>query len=351
MNPPILGVNQWFHYQDYRGVERAIALMEDLGVRALRTGISWADYLRPGGKRWYDWQMKQLSGFDVLLSVWHTPPSIAEGGVCNGPPRRLQDYADFLDLVITDYGDCFSDLELWNEPNNRYKWDFTRFDPQWEKFGNMIRMAAYWARQRGKRTVLGGMIPIDHHWLSLVASYGALDDIDVVAIHGFPGMWWDDAPNWDWHHHWRGWDEKVRYLQPHIGDRRVWITETGLATCDVRTGRPSRHQLQVDALERAAAAPVDRVYWYALIDLDPDREAIEGFHVDENEYHLGLVTFCGQKKPAYARMKRLLAQRNARERPPQPRGTERRRMPSQNFTPSLGDHESGRVRRPGPGGR
>lgn len=29
------------------------------------------------------------------------------------------------------------------------------------------------------------------------------------------------------------------------------------------------------------------------------RLAIEGFHVDENEYHMGLVHWDGQRKPAY----------------------------------------------------
>ena len=309
MSQPILGLNQWFHYEDHAAVTRVVELMHDLGATALRTGISWADYYRPGGKRWYDWQMRQLAEFDVLLSVWHTPPSIAEGGVCNGPPRRLQDYADFLDLIITDYGDLFHDLELWNEPNNRYKWNFRRFDPDWSKFGEMIAMAAHWSRHRGKRTVLGGMIPVDPHWLDLMQRHGALRDIDVIAIHGFPGMWWDDAPNWDWYQRWHGWRDKVETIRPHANGRPIWVTETGLATCDVHTGGEERFQQQVEALERAAVAPVDRVYWYSVVDLDPAREAIEGFHVDENEYHLGLVTFDGRKKPAYHVMKQLLSAR------------------------------------------
>lgn len=86
--------------------------MAELDMKHLRTGISWADYFRPGGKAWYDWQMKQLraAGVEVLLSVWHTPPSLSENGACNGPPRRLRDYADFIDRVITDYGDAWRHL-------------------------------------------------------------------------------------------------------------------------------------------------------------------------------------------------------------------------------------------------
>src|SRR5690606_35647768 len=140
----------------------------------IRTGISWADYFRPKGRQWYDWQMAALSEFDVLLSLWHTPPSISEGNACASPPRRLQDYADFIDVIIRQYGSAFHALELWNEPNNRLKWDFETFDPHWEKFAEMITMAGYWAKECQKQTVLGGMIPVDHHWLELMNSYGVL---------------------------------------------------------------------------------------------------------------------------------------------------------------------------------
>jgi CDP-paratose 2-epimerase len=302
-----LGVCQWFHYRDYKGLDQAIETMNELGVRLLRTGVSWADYYRPGGKEWYDDQMKALADFDVLLSVWHTPPSISQGNSCNSPPKRLKDYADFIDLLITHYAGAFHHLELWNEPNNRLKWDFPDFDAQWKQFGEMIGYAAHWAKHRKQSTVLGGMIPVDHHWLNLMRAYGVLQYIDVVAIHAFPGMWWPGQPNWDWHSHWQGWDAKISYIAAHA-KRPIWITETGLATWDLSRHRPAKHDLQVQMLEEAAAAPADRVYWYSLIDLDPQREAIEGFHVDENEYHMGLVTFEGARKDAFYRFKELLAE-------------------------------------------
>lgn len=295
----MLGICQWFHYEDFEAVDRCVSLMQTLGVRHLRTGLSWADFHRPGGKAWYEWQMRELADFDVLLSIWHTPPSIAEGGVCAGPPRRLLDYADFVGQAIELYGDYFSHLELWNEPNNRYKWDFRRFDPQWSKFGRMIKSAAKAARLSNMPTVLGGMIPVDHHWLNLMESYGALEDIDIVAVHGFPHMWWPGRPNWDWHAHWNGWPQKIAYIQAHAGGRPIWITETGLATWDLNENRRARFELQAKSLEEAAEAPAGRTYWYCLRDLHPDREAIEGFHEDENEYHLGLVTYDGRKKPAF----------------------------------------------------
>lgn len=309
MKRPELGICQWFHHGDYERLAWSIALAKELGVRHLRTGVSWADFHRPDGPDWYEHQMEALADFEILLSVWHTPPSIAENGACSGPPRRLGEYAAFVEQVIELYGHRFDHLELWNEPNNRYKWDFARCDPEWSKFAAMIGPAASRARARGKTTVLGGMIPVDPGWLAGLRARGALGDVDVIAFHGFPGMWWSDAPDapcWERREHWRGWDDKVATLAPHVEGRPLWVTETGLATWDPAAQRPGRQLAQVARLEAAARAPVERVYWYCLVDLDPAREAIEGFHVDENEYHLGLVDAGGRRKPAWDRLRALL---------------------------------------------
>ena len=312
--PPLLrerlGVCQWFHFEDDAGLQHAVQRLHELGVRHLRTGISWADYFRPGGKAWSDRLMAALRGFHVLLSVWHTPPSISEGGTCASPPRRLRDYADFIDRLITDYhGNGFAELELWNEPNNRLKWNFAAHDPEWRKFGEMVGAAAYWARQRRVPTVLGGMIPVDPHWLGLMKRWGAFPHFDVIAIHAFPGMWWEGAPNWDWHRDWHGWAAKIDGIARHAEGRPIWVTETGVATVDWQSRAETKLDLQVKLLtEVARECPAGRIYWYSLIDLDPARESIEGFHVEENEYHMGLVRFDGRIKPAFETFRQLMEQ-------------------------------------------
>ncbi len=286
--------------------------LNELGIRHLRTGLSWADYHRPGGDRWYRWMLDTLheAGLEILLSIWHTPPSIAEGGSCSGPPRRLRDYADFIDRVIGRFGHTFQTLELWNEPNNRIKWNFKEFDPDWRKFGRMIHDAAYWARHQGVQTVLGGMIPVDHHWLGLMQQYGVLDYIDVVAIHAFPGMWEGDHYWWDWPDHWQGWDEKIAYIRAHAGDKPIWVTETGFANWCTQSDRPAGFQEQAERLRQAVAAPAERTYWYCLHDLDARFPCIEmtedGGRIDPREYHLGLTTAQGRRKQSFATLARLL---------------------------------------------
>lgn len=60
-----LGVCQWFHYCAHEDVDRAVRELRTLGVRHLRTGVSWADFHRPAGREWYDFPMNRLAEFEV----------------------------------------------------------------------------------------------------------------------------------------------------------------------------------------------------------------------------------------------------------------------------------------------
>lgn len=323
-----LGICQWFHYNDYGLLEKSIPLLHDLGVKNLHTGISWADYFRPQGKRWHTrlLQTLKMEGFDILASIWHTPPSISESGTSHSPPRDLKEYADFVDQVITCHGDCIDTIGIWNEPNCTYFWNQGE-DPGWRKFARMAVLAGNWARQRGKRTVLGGMAQLDMYWLGYMLDNDVFPHVDIVGSHGFPFMWEPHATGWDFESHWygfepvppeeQGWPYRIRKIEEMSG-KPVWITETGLATYDKASGQVTRHGLQCRILEQAAAAPCERVYWYTLLDLDPQRAAIEELHGtrrEEAEYHLGLVTHAGERKPAYWTMKRLLQVRDPRTMP------------------------------------
>src|SRR5215470_16101237 len=53
---PALGICQWFHFEDHR-LDDAVRWLCRLGVRHLRTGLSWSDSYRPGWEAWFDRQM------------------------------------------------------------------------------------------------------------------------------------------------------------------------------------------------------------------------------------------------------------------------------------------------------
>lgn len=305
------GLCQWFHFRDYRLLDATLATLRALGVRHLRTGLSWADYHRRGGVDWYDWQMQRLrtSGLEVLLSIWHTPPSISmdpKRGSASIPPARTRDYADFVDTVLDRYGDAFHALELWNEPNNPFKWN-RRFDPDYARYAELVIDAGHWARHRGMTTVLGGLTLLDFEFVDRMMDAGALNYVDCVGIHAFPHMWQPYASDWDYPSHWYGWEHRIREISARAGGRRIWVTETGLATVRQDTGA-CREELQRTMLHEALAAPAERIYWYSLFDLPSDRLAIEeinGAPREEAEYHMGLVRSRsgfdveGNEKPAF----------------------------------------------------
>lgn len=276
---PSVGIVQWFHLGEDEKVEKAITDLQELGVSHLRTAISWADLFRPEGKAWYDWLLPRLaSHFELLPCFTYTPPSMGIEEKVSSPPRNTKDYADTLDLLITDYGQYFDYIELWNEPNNKTEWDFT-LDMGWKKFADMIRKAAYWARHRGKKTVLGGMSPIDPSWLSLMGDLEVLEHIDVVGIHGFPDVF--DFT-------FEGWEENLRRVQDtlhrHQSKASIWISECGFSTWQ-------RNELkQVEEFSKLLSLPVDRVYWYSLFDLAAEKDTMDGFHLDEREYAFGIKT-------------------------------------------------------------
>lgn len=79
------GIMQWFHFED-PCPDDAVAWMKRLGIRRIRTDLSWADRFRPGARDWFDRQMEAPAAC-----------------FCKHPPRQWPDDAalallrDFLD--------------------------------------------------------------------------------------------------------------------------------------------------------------------------------------------------------------------------------------------------------------
>src|SRR5687768_14513396 len=71
---PDMGICQWFHFEDHR-LDEAVEWLRRLGVRHLRTGLSWADYLRPDSERWFDRMMAALEEFELTVTFCFTPES------------------------------------------------------------------------------------------------------------------------------------------------------------------------------------------------------------------------------------------------------------------------------------
>ncbi|MCQ8241704.1 NAD-dependent epimerase/dehydratase family protein [Rhizosaccharibacter radicis] len=275
-----VGIVEWFHPGEHARVTRCLERMRALGIRRLRTHVSWAEYVKQGGQDWYDWLLPTLSREVELLPCVHfTPPSLSRNGRTSGAPRVLKDYPDFIDHLIDRYAGHFDAVEIWNEPNNLLDWDWQE-DHDWLLFCEMAGAAAHWVRHRGLRAVLGGPCPTDLNWLRLMGERGVLATLDAVGLHGFPGTWDTEARSWQgWPALIRSVREVVREFNPSL---ELWITETGYSTWRRDEAEQVRRFLD------AAAQPVDRLYWYGLQDVASHVAVQEGLHFDERHYHFGL---------------------------------------------------------------
>lgn len=181
-------------------------------------------------------------------------------------------------------------VKIWNEPNNLSHWDFTA-DPEWKQFAAMARQAAERARSCAPhlKVVMGGISPIDPAFVQRLLDHGALEDVDAVAVHGFPLDW----------NHWRlhEWPEKVREIE-EVAGKPVWVTEVGVSSFGA-------DEVQAFGLRRTQQllAGVDRVYWYSLLDLPITWEATTRHRESEGSsyyrhFYMGLVREDGTPKEA-----------------------------------------------------
>ena len=180
---------------------------------------------------------------------------------------------------------------LWNEPNNKSHWD-PQLDPDWQIFADMMRVACGAVRAENPKLlrVMGGISPIDPLFIQNMQGKGALEELDAVAVHGFPCDW----------NHWRidDWPAKLQEIQA-VTDLPVWISEVGVSTFGA-------DEIQQFGLRRTAELVIGRcprIHWYSLFDLPSAWPATTRHKEAEGSsyyrhFHMGLIRQDGTPKPA-----------------------------------------------------
>ena len=182
-------------------------------------------------------------------------------------------------------------VKFWNEPNNKSHWDF-EIDSDWQIYSDMVKLAAEGvkAERPGLMRVLGGISPIDPFFIQKLKDHGALENLDAVAVHGFPLDW----------NHWQlnQWPEKIAEVEA-ITHLPVWVTEVGISTFGAE-------EVQEFGFRRTAellSGRVGRVHWYSLFDLPRAWEATTRHREAEGSsyyrhFYMGLLTEDGTPKLA-----------------------------------------------------
>lgn len=99
---PDLGICQWFHFEDHR-LDEAVLRLRELGVKYLRTGLSWADSFRPGAEEWFDRQMSAISEFETTLTFCFTPEHRGIAPHHTSPPQVPAEFGEFCTRMTARY--------------------------------------------------------------------------------------------------------------------------------------------------------------------------------------------------------------------------------------------------------
>jgi len=99
---PEFGICQWFHFEDHR-LKTAVNWLQRLGVKYLRTGLSWADSFRPNAEEWFDRQMEALEPFEVTLTFCFTPEHLGIDPHHTSPPKQIEQFAEFCARMVRRY--------------------------------------------------------------------------------------------------------------------------------------------------------------------------------------------------------------------------------------------------------
>lgn len=151
---------------------------------------------------------------------------------------------------------------IWNEPNNKSHWD-PQIDPDWSRFAAMGKLAARAIREAnpGVKRVLGGISPIDPAFIRRLDGHGLIEELDVIAVHGFPLDWnlWNINE----------WPKRIEEIQAVVPNHELWVTEVGV-------GSFGAEEVQEFGVRRTAdllLGKVERIFWYSLYDLPQAWEA------------------------------------------------------------------------------
>ncbi len=282
---PLFGMTGHFQPGEPARVEAGVRALASLGVHHIRIEMAWADWHQTGVREWYQWLMGSLSQqFTVLPALIYTPPSAEPGAPVPIPPEDPKAFADFLDMLTEDLPGTFEWIELPSEPAQPGLWDW-RLDPRGHIFSQVIASAAYRCRQRGIKTVLGGLRTGDLGWLSLLCENGVVDFADAVGLQDDPVVPLSGS---------RGWPEVARdarrILAEHCRNAQLWITGAGCSTDNYD------EFAQCEAFMGLLNADAQRVYWSHLQDSPPSSSRRTDRAEHGSRRHLGLLRSDGTPK-------------------------------------------------------
>lgn len=356
--PPVAAGDLTFGYAVHYGAE---TFAEDLrrakrgGATTVRLDLHWR-HIEParGELVWhvYDDMMEKTAaaGLRPLLLVGTSPAwaSGVEGGEGWYPPRRAEDYGEFVGRVARRYGKGgtfwqsrpeltrvpLAGIEVWNEPNLNWYWR-SGADPA--KYTAMVRSAYRKAKavDPAVPVVVGSFAPVGGSddgncdgkpdggrstqganaidFLREMYRLGAAGSFDVLSHHPYNFHDRATAEEALSYHPCSAWSQltetkpNLRSVMAANGDaaKPVWATEFGVPTCRERATfvcmtEEEHADLATAALEKWQAWDwAGDLYWFQI------RDGAHGVR-GGSEGHFGVLRRDGSRKPAYDRIRQAV---------------------------------------------
>jgi hypothetical protein len=292
----IFGVGSFVMQRSWTISPLVVGRVRQLGTKWVREEFT-ASRLHAGtsGKYWWsDYDRivneERRAGLDILglldySNTWTFPD---HGTMPHRDMHRLtSDFARYASDVVRHFRGRVGYWEIWNEPNVDTFWHPT---PDATDYAALVTATARAIKRADPRSkiVLAGTSGIDLGFIWAVAQH--THSFDIVAVHPYRGL---PEPSFL---------KQVKALRGL--HKPIWFSEIGWPAgdgCDSCYGEVEQARYLVRFYSLAAAAGIQRVFWYDLRD-DPHG-------VSNPEAHFGLLRRDLSGKPAfaaYAYLSRLL---------------------------------------------
>jgi hypothetical protein len=280
--------------------QRSLDLLKAAGVTWIRQELPWEQVEPVGPGQFVDpkfgtstWEKfddivdrAAATGLHVMLRIDTSPrwalPDDAPDGL--GPPRRDEDYWNFVAQVASRYRGKVAAYQIWNEPNLTIEWGRRR--PDAPAYARLLRGASDRIRalDPGARVVMAALAPTltesdealnELRYLQQLYDAGARGTFDVLAVQAYGLRGGPDDPRIDRIDVTFARPQLVHALMAANGDSStpIWATEMGWNVnppelAEQRFGRvtpPLQARYTVRAMHRVAEQwPwMDAVYlWY-----------------------------------------------------------------------------------------
>ena len=317
----MLGVNMHPLHSWYNPplIPQKVDLAQSVGASIIRISIHWS-WVEGGETKPSSWNSEKITQLETfldeassrnikVLAVVTGSPCWASSNSsknCNDwktyqpyPPSDMQDYTNFVTLLMDRYGDQIQYWQIWNEPNFKEFWAETDA----EKYTELL-MASYNAikAKDANAYVVGGTLAPRNEatsentitYLDAMYQAGAKGYFDILSFHpytsGHSPSYIGDSDRWPMNRYTISIPAVREVMATYGDDSPLWLTEIGWSTGPIpaedctdcgfvsdpnqliksEEDQASYLTEAVNIIEQQGWDYVDAFFWYELTDCDSD---------------------------------------------------------------------------------